>query len=159
MRHLTDQNSAIVQQHDITVTVHTAGADTGGVWSLVDIILARYAIGPPLHVHPHTTERLTVLQGLLVCTLGARTSTLGPGDSIEIPSGVVHTCFNPTASTTRLRLWRAPVPPDQQRADLATLTALAWQTIVRDLADQMRLWQVYDQQVAEQAPDADVAPA
>jgi hypothetical protein len=60
----------------VAVTVYTAGADTGGAWSLVELTLSRYAVGPPLHIHAQTTERLTVLQGLLVCTLGTRTSTL-----------------------------------------------------------------------------------
>jgi mannose-6-phosphate isomerase-like protein (cupin superfamily) len=133
----------------VAVTVYTAGIDTGGTWSLVDITLARYTCGLPLHVHAHTTERLTVLEGLLVCTLGTRTITLGYGDRIDVPLGVAHTCFNPTAAPARLRLWRAPVPPDQQRADLAALTALAWQTIVRDPADQARLMQAYDQQADE----------
>lgn len=140
-----------MQQHDIIVTAYTAGRENHGAWSLVEIVLARYAVGPPLHVHAHTTERLTVLAGLLVCTLGTRTSTIGPGESIEVPPGMVHTCFNPTASATRLRLWRAPAPPDQQQADLAVLTVLAWQTMVRDPADQARLMQGYDQQGMEAA--------
>jgi quercetin dioxygenase-like cupin family protein len=157
---MTNQGNNTIKQHDITVTAYTAGSDTGGAWSLVEIVLARYAVGPLLHIHAQTTERLTVLQGLLVYTLGTRTSTLRPGDSIEIPSGVVHTCFNPTASVTRLRLWRAPVPPNQQRADLAALTALAWQTIVRDPADQAWLCQMYDQQpVVEKESLADAASA
>jgi quercetin dioxygenase-like cupin family protein len=155
---VNNHRNGTAQQHDISVTVHTAGADTGGAWSLVELTLARYAVGPPLHIHAQTTERLTVLQGLLVYTLGARTSTLGPGDSVEVPPGMVHTCFNPTAALARLRLWRASAPPDQQRADLAALTALAWQTIVRDPADQARLCQMYDQQpVAEEEPLADAA--
>jgi mannose-6-phosphate isomerase-like protein (cupin superfamily) len=136
----------------VAVTVYTAGIDTGGAWSLVDITLARYTCGLPLHVHPHTTERLTVLEGLLVCTLGTRTSTLGRGDRIDVPPGVAHTCFNPTAAPTRLRLWRAPVPPDQQRAELAALTALAWQAVVPDPADRAQLAQAYDQQAAEEEP-------
>jgi hypothetical protein len=61
----------------VAVTVYTAGIDTGGTWSLVDITLARYAVGPPLHVHAHTAERLTVLEGLLVCTLGSVPSRWG----------------------------------------------------------------------------------
>jgi mannose-6-phosphate isomerase-like protein (cupin superfamily) len=144
----------------VTVMVHTAGIDTGGAWSLVELTLARYTCGLPLHVHAHTTERLTVLEGLLVCTLGTRTITLRCGDRVEVPPGIAHTCFNPTAALARLRLWRAPVPPDQQRADLAALTVLAWQTIVRDPADQARLYQMYDQQpVTEEEPLADAASA
>jgi mannose-6-phosphate isomerase-like protein (cupin superfamily) len=144
----------------VAVTVHTAGIDTGGAWSLVELTLARYTCGLPLHVHAHTTERLTILEGLLVCTLGTRTITLRCGDCIDIPPGIAHTCFNSTAAPTRLRLWRAPVPPDQQRADLAALTVLAWQAVVPDPADQARLCQMYDQQpVAEEEPLADAASA
>jgi uncharacterized protein YjlB len=107
-------------------------------------------------VHTHTTERLTVLEGLLVCTLDGRTITLGRGDRIDVPPGVAHTCFNPTAAPTRLRLWRAPVPPDQH---LAALTALAWQAMVPDLADRARLAQAYDQQAAEEEPLENAASA
>jgi mannose-6-phosphate isomerase-like protein (cupin superfamily) len=143
----------------VAVTVYTAGSDTGGAWSLVDITLARYTCGLTLHVHTHTTERLTVLEGLLVCTLDGRTITLGRGDRIDVPPGVAHTCFNPTAAPTRLRLWRAPVPPDQQRDDLAALTALAWQAMVPDPADRARLAQAYDQQAAEEEPLENAASA
>lgn len=62
-----------MQQQDISVMVHTAGIDTGGAWSLVEITLARYAVGPPLHVHHHTREEVTVLDGVLLmssCDIG-----------------------------------------------------------------------------------------
>ncbi|NJP06422.1 MAG: cupin domain-containing protein [Chloroflexaceae bacterium] len=139
-----------IQQQDVTVIAYAAGRDTSGNYTLVEVVLGRYAVGPPLHHHAGTTEALYVLEGSLVCTLDRRTVMMTPGHALLIHPDMIHTCFNPTAALARVLVLRRPCPIDQQRTALAVLTALAWQTIVRDPVLQAQLTQQYDQHLSPQ---------
>lgn len=133
------------QAPGVTVIARMAGAETGGVWSLVECVLARYQIGPPLHRHTYTTELIYVLEGTLVVTLGPRTVTALPGSAAVVPPGMVHTCFNPTAASVRLLLFRSPCHSAYDRRTLAALAALAWERHAPDAPAQAILQHEYDQ--------------
>jgi mannose-6-phosphate isomerase-like protein (cupin superfamily) len=49
---------------------------------------------PPAHLHPHQSERFSVLQGEMWCLLDGVETTLRAGDTIDIPAGSVHQMRN-----------------------------------------------------------------
>lgn len=52
---------------------------------------------PPAHLHPHQSERFTVVQGELWCLVDGVETTVRAGDSIDVPAGAVHQVRNPGA--------------------------------------------------------------
>jgi mannose-6-phosphate isomerase-like protein (cupin superfamily) len=50
---------------------------------------------PPAHYHPGQDERFEVLAGELQVKIGDERRALGPGDTLEVPRGTVHSMWNP----------------------------------------------------------------
>jgi quercetin dioxygenase-like cupin family protein len=50
---------------------------------------------PPAHYHPVQDERFEVLSGELHVRVDGEKRVLAPGDSLDIPRGVVHQMWNP----------------------------------------------------------------
>ncbi|MCG3179738.1 MAG: hypothetical protein BIFFINMI_02081 [Phycisphaerae bacterium] len=53
-------------------------------------VLIRAGQANPRHMHPNCDEVLHVLSGRLEHTLGDESFPMGPGDTISIPTGVLH---------------------------------------------------------------------
>lgn len=66
----------------------------------------------PPHVHPNCDEVLHVLQGRIDHRLGDETLSMGPGDTISIPTGTVHNARNIGAEPAVLMI--AFSTPDRQ---------------------------------------------
>lgn len=54
--------------------------------------------GHPFHAHPEMDEIIYVLEGEMVQWLEQEKRTLRPGDSIYIPRGIIHGCYNENAA-------------------------------------------------------------
>lgn len=141
----------VVRIAGATVIARVSGRDTGGAWSLIETTLYRYYTRTPAHWHAHTTEMLYILEGTLVVTLGPQTVTATPGSVVFVPPGVVHTCFNPTAASARLLLFRSPSSGTQDRQVLSELAGWAWQRLLPGDPARERLERDYDQQTVDQA--------
>ncbi len=50
--------------------------------------------GEPFHSHPKIDEIIYVLEGSMEQWLVKESRVLGPGDTIYIPRGVIHGCYN-----------------------------------------------------------------
>ena len=72
---------------------------------LLEYRLAPYAEGWPVHQHDGIQETWYVLDGTLAIMLGDHTLMVGRGTVVEVPAGVAHTFFNPTATPTMLLAW------------------------------------------------------
>ena len=57
--------------------------------------------GPPPHYHPNIDESFTVLDGAFEIMVGDDVVRCGPGDSVFVPRGVVHTFANIAATPSR----------------------------------------------------------
>jgi mannose-6-phosphate isomerase-like protein (cupin superfamily) len=60
-------------------------------------VQATYAPGggpPPAHYHPGQDERFEVLAGELHVKIGEQKKVLGPGDTLDVPRGTVHSMWN-----------------------------------------------------------------
>ena len=69
--------------------VHLEGAETGGVFDLVEVE-GRAGDMPPLHVHHDHDETFIVLEGRVSLHLPERCVTLGPGESFFAARGIPH---------------------------------------------------------------------
>ncbi len=101
----TGNNSAV---GSVTLNIRVSSADTAGAFTLIEVTMPPYWDGCAPHWHPHTTETICVLNGLLVYTLDDITTTASHGTSILIPPGIVHTIWNPTAMPTTYLVWFSP---------------------------------------------------
>jgi len=54
--------------------------------------------GHPFHSHPEMDEIIYVLAGSMEQWLEKESRTLGPGDTVYIPRGVIHGCYNVSES-------------------------------------------------------------
>ncbi len=66
---------------------------------------ATYAPGaapPPKHFHPSQEEHFEVLAGSVKALVGDEERSLGPGDTLDIPRGVPHQMWNPSAEPARV---------------------------------------------------------
>lgn len=77
-----------------------ASHDTGGSFALVTLTLPPFCAGDAPHSHPAHAEGWYVLGGSLAVTVGDHTLMLRVGETALVPPGVLHTCWNPTATTT-----------------------------------------------------------
>lgn len=81
--------------------IRVPGADTGGAYSLVEIV-SEPGDGTPLHVHRNEDEYLFVLEGTARFRLGDRTFDVEAGTMVTLPKNVPHAWGN--RSDTRLRI-------------------------------------------------------
>jgi quercetin dioxygenase-like cupin family protein len=82
---------------------HTA-ASTGGELLAFDFALRPGGAVPIPHVHPIQTERFEVVDGLMRFRVGLRKRIAGPGDVVEVASGVAHSFANAGPDEARLRV-------------------------------------------------------
>jgi mannose-6-phosphate isomerase-like protein (cupin superfamily) len=73
------------------VTFEVTAADSDGALLSTTSILSAGFPRPPLHVHPHQTERFAVRRGRLRVTRGWRAHLVGPGEELEVAPGMPHT--------------------------------------------------------------------
>lgn len=83
-----------------------SGEETGGVWSLMEWMIAPFeVVGAPdfgPHRHHRCEETFIVRAGCLDFLLGETVSRLEAGDTIRVPAGVRHGFANPSRATVEL---------------------------------------------------------
>jgi mannose-6-phosphate isomerase-like protein (cupin superfamily) len=80
-----------------TVTVRRSDAEllqVEGAW-------APSGKPPPKHYHPSQAEHFEVLEGRLRTRVDDVDRDLGPGETLDVPAGVVHQMWNPGSEPTR----------------------------------------------------------
>jgi mannose-6-phosphate isomerase-like protein (cupin superfamily) len=88
--------------------VRRATADTGGEYVEMEFVLPSGCVPPPPHVHPQQIEEYEVLEGRFDVLLDGTWRTLGPGERVSVPVGVLHTFRNRSAGQVRVRNWHRP---------------------------------------------------
>lgn len=73
------------------VTCRESAASSGGALLSFDLWMRGGASPPPMHVHPHQEERITVVSGSVRSRSGAADRVLSPGDTVVSPPGESHT--------------------------------------------------------------------
>lgn len=75
------------------------------VW---DLFLSPGGRVPSSHAHPEQEERFTVLSGRLALRIGGTARTVGPGETVTIPKGMVHAFANRTAEQVHVLVETQP---------------------------------------------------
>jgi mannose-6-phosphate isomerase-like protein (cupin superfamily) len=89
------------------IVVRTA-AETGGQWVEMEFVLSSGCVPPPPHVHPVQVEEYEVLEGSLEVVVDGAWRTLGPGQSVSVPVGALHTFRNRSGGVVHVRNWHRP---------------------------------------------------
>ena len=90
MLHTPGDGGRVVWFGSARMTIKVAARDTGGAFSLVEVV-APAGWSPPLHIQHDEEEAFLVLEGTMTFRCGERTVTAGPGSVTVIPRGVPHT--------------------------------------------------------------------
>lgn len=83
-------------------------ATAGGSRSEVEVTLPPSPVPPPPHIHPHQQETFAALDGMLEVLVGREWRTLSAGESLQVPSGVVHTFRNRSGQNVKFRCVHEP---------------------------------------------------
>jgi mannose-6-phosphate isomerase-like protein (cupin superfamily) len=84
------------------------GHQTGGVYSVSEIVFQPSGHGTPLHVHHREEELYYVLEGQLEVRVGERKFLLESGGSVLLPRGVPHKVWPIGNVTTRVLMVVSP---------------------------------------------------
>lgn len=58
---------------------------------------------PPMHLHPHQSESISLLEGRLEAVIGGEARTVQAGQTVHIAPGVPHKMWNPFDEPARTR--------------------------------------------------------
>lgn len=107
------------QHRSFEPTILASGAETGNAFGVVLQILPPYSAVQRLHRHTAHLEACFVIEGTLALTYEEETVMLRHGELQVLQPSVGHTCWNPTATPTRLLLIYAPGPSAAELQRLA----------------------------------------
>ena len=97
--------------------------ETDGELLELEIFAQPAAAGPPVHVHPNSTESFTVLKGCLDAEVDGETLQFGEGEHFDVPAGVAHTWWN--SSEREAHVLVAFSPASRMETFLETMYGLA----------------------------------
>jgi quercetin dioxygenase-like cupin family protein len=99
-----------------TYTILLSGADTGGRYALIDMLVPAGG-GPPPHRHQFD-EMFHVLEGELEVTFRGETSVVGAGESANVPANAPHAFRNVTEGTVRMLCLVSPAGLEEYFAEV-----------------------------------------
>jgi mannose-6-phosphate isomerase-like protein (cupin superfamily) len=82
-------------------TIKATGADTGGAYALVELVVPPQA-GPPPHLHRREDEGFFILEGDFEFLAGDHTLRATAGDFVYGPRNIVHTFKNVGSTPGRI---------------------------------------------------------
>jgi quercetin dioxygenase-like cupin family protein len=106
----------------VRTEIHLGGADTGGAFCLlVDRPPAGWSL--PAHLHADAAETVHVVEGEFEMSVAGSSERLGPGQTVHIPAGVVHSGANLGASPGRRVLIFSPAGMEEFFRDAGVASA------------------------------------
>jgi quercetin dioxygenase-like cupin family protein len=91
-----------------TITFVETAAETGGAYTLIEVVVAPGGGVPMAHVHPIQSETFEVLAGRLAMKVGRDKIDAEPGDVLTVAPGQVHRFWNATPYPAAFRCTVAP---------------------------------------------------
>ncbi|HTT96196.1 MAG TPA: cupin domain-containing protein [Solirubrobacterales bacterium] len=86
---MADERQVVWMPGGVRTEIQLDGEDTGGAFCLlVDEPLPGWALPP--HIHVDAAETIHVVAGEFELTVDGGTVRLGPGQTLHVPAGVVH---------------------------------------------------------------------
>lgn len=90
-----------------TYTTLLSGAQTGGVFTLLEALVLPEA-GPPPHAHHREEETFFLLQGHMVFAVSGETYDAHPGAAIYVPRNVAHSYRNVGEGSAKMLFMYSP---------------------------------------------------
>lgn len=118
-RHLTPADAPRLAIAGDVYTILLTGEHTGGAMMMAEQT-AFPGGGPPPHTHSREDETFYIIEGVLTFTAAGRTFTAGPGESVHIPRGVVHTFRNESAARARMLVICQPAGIERMFLEIGT---------------------------------------
>ena len=119
----------------VRTEIHLTGGDTGGAFCLlVDHPPPGWSL--PRHTHEDAAETIHVIEGEFEMTIAGATGRLGPGETVHVPAGVVHSGANVGTAPGRRLLTFSPAGMEEffREAGAPAPDAEVDRTVVRDAA-------------------------
>src|SRR4051812_14574733 len=88
--------------------VRQPAAESDGQSVEMEFVLPPGCVPPPPHIHRSQVEEYEVLAGHLDVVVEGAWRTLGPGESVSVPVGALHTFRNRSGDIVRVRNWHRP---------------------------------------------------
>lgn len=117
------------------IIVRTTAAATDGELLAWEMFLAPGGRVPSSHAHPSQTETFTVVAGTLSFRVGGRARLVGPGETVTVPMGTVHSFANRTRDTVHVLVETRPALDMQALLETASAMAAAQRTRLPNLLD------------------------
>jgi mannose-6-phosphate isomerase-like protein (cupin superfamily) len=92
---------------DELMTLKASGEDTGGAYSLADLVVPPQG-GPPPHIHHREDEAFWVFEGELEVSVGESRFRAGAGSFVHLPRGVLHSYQNVGTAPARFLTLMVP---------------------------------------------------
>lgn len=131
---MSSEPQVVFMPGGVRTEIHLTGVDTGGFFCLlVDEPPAGWRL--PAHLHAEAAETIHIVAGEFEMTIDGEVERLGPGETVHIPPGVVHSGANVGEGTGRRLLTFSPagmedffweagtLHPDDEVDDAAALDA------------------------------------
>ena len=91
----------------VRTEIHLTGDDTGGAFCLlVDHPYPGWSL--PSHIHEDAAETIHVIEGEFEMTIDGASERLGPGQTVHVPAGVLHSGANVGTTVGRRLLTFTP---------------------------------------------------
>lgn len=122
LRRVTPDNTYDLRADRFSILL--GGEDTGGQFAVIDLC-ARRSFEPPVHVHRHENELITILEGRLGVRVGQDYVEAAPGQVLLLPRGVPH-ALTLRSETARLLVVYSPAGFEQFLREVARPAAGVW---------------------------------
>ena len=93
-------------------TVKASGADTGGAFTLIEVLVPPQS-GPPPHVHSREDEAFYILEGEFEVHIDDQRLTAGPGSWVTLAKGSLHHFKNIGRAPGKMLILATPAGLDQ----------------------------------------------
>jgi quercetin dioxygenase-like cupin family protein len=93
-------------------TIKASGADTGGAFALIEVLVPPQS-GPPPHIHQREDEAFYVLEGEFVVRIDGQRLIAGPGSWVTLAKGSLHHFKNISPTLAKMLILATPAGLDK----------------------------------------------
>jgi quercetin dioxygenase-like cupin family protein len=93
-------------------TIKASGADTGGAFTLIEVLVPAGS-GPPPHIHRREDEAFYILEGEFEVHIDEHRHTAGPGSWVTLAKGSLHHFKNIGSTKGKMLILATPAGLDQ----------------------------------------------
>lgn len=93
-------------------TVKASGEDTGGSFTLIEVLVPPQS-GPPPHIHRREDEAFYVLEGEFEVYIDGQSLIAGPGSWVTLAKGSLHHFKNISSTPAKMLILATPAGLDQ----------------------------------------------